>query len=132
MLRWLIYSWLAITWWDRPIRIYAVIVGGDIIGIIWTILAFKSFRTPSGCLILISEIFVLFRHVSSLAFFGDMKRGGLMKQGAIDFWTHIGFWSYIVGTLVEVALWFEPYFNRSKEELPVEETERKNFYEDDL
>ena len=35
-----------------------------------------------------------------------------MKLGAVDFWTHVSFWSYLIGNFIEILLWFEPYYNQ--------------------
>ena len=53
-----------------------------------------------------------------------------MKRGGVDFWTHISFWGYIFGTFIEVALWFEPFFDQSNKGVvaQVQEENRANAY----
>jgi hypothetical protein len=114
MLRWVFFSFIAITWHDKPRSIYIVFFIVDFFFIAYTIFTLKSFRSPAGCMILISEILIFARHIAQLAFFGDQGRNASMKQGGVDFWTHISWWSYIFGTFIEIVLWFEPYFDRAR------------------
>jgi hypothetical protein len=37
-----------------------------------------------------------------------------MKTGGIDFFTHVCWWSYIFGGVIEFLLMLEPYFDQSK------------------
>jgi hypothetical protein len=115
MFRWVAYSWIAITWYDRPRLIYILFFIADIFIVAFTIIAWNGFRKPAGIMIIISEVLVFARHTTQFVFFIDLANGGGLSQGAVNWWTNISFWSYIVGTLIEIALWFEPLFNKTPE-----------------
>lgn len=55
-----------------------------------------------------------------------------MSTSAVHFWTHVSFWSYVVGNGVEMLLWFEPYYNKSVEEVPVKASKAPSVQLDDI
>jgi hypothetical protein len=109
--RWGIFLTIAVIFENFPRSIYVFYFVYDFCHCVYTACILKYFRKPAGCLIMISEILVYFRHISQFANFIDQGNGGKMAQGAVDFWTHISFWSYIIGTIIELALLLEPMFN---------------------
>jgi hypothetical protein len=97
---------------------YSFYFAYDFIHCIYTLWVIKSFRKPAGLLIMVSEVLVYFRHIAQWANFLDTANGWKMRQGAVDFWTNISFWSYILGTIIELALIVEPMFNVTNDEEP--------------
>ena len=93
---------------------YLGLVIGGVIAIVWTIFALRSFNKPAGILILLSEIFLLLRHTVQLINVGDQFGADKMSQFLTDLFTHVAFWSYIVGTFIEFALLFEPLYSSNQ------------------
>lgn len=116
MFRWAIFSFTAITWFDKPRSLYVFYFVYDFCWVVWTIIAYPGFRKPAGILIIMSEMLIYFRHIAQFAFFIDQFGKASMSQSSINAWTHVSLWSYIIGNALEVLLWFEPCFNNSTEE----------------
>jgi hypothetical protein len=110
LFRWALYLTICVTWYDKPRSIYWTIIIIDAIFVAWAVLACKSFFKPCGILIIVSESLTFLRHGVQVVNLHDMAGTGGMTQGAVDFITHIAFWSYIFSTLIEFALLFTPLF----------------------
>ena len=116
--RWAVFFVIGIAAEGKPRSIYVFYFVYDFLHCLYTLWVIISFRKPAGLLIMISEVLVYFRHISQFANFIDQGNGSKMRQGAVDFWTHISFWSYILGTFIELALIIEPMFNVTKDAEP--------------
>jgi hypothetical protein len=116
LLRWATYMGGSNIFDNAPIHGFVFFSVVNILIIIITIVYFKSFHKTAGILILVSEIFLLLRHLALLMFFIDRFEGRSLSQFWVDFGTHTAFWSYIIGTLIEVTLVFEPWFRPSNKE----------------
>lgn len=109
--RWTITVFLAVTWYNQPRTMYWLIIVMEIIMIVLTVVALKTFRRPSGVLILVSEILTFLRHFVQLINLMDEAGSGNMAQFWVDLFTHIAFWSYIFSTFIEIALLFAPLYS---------------------
>jgi hypothetical protein len=114
MFRWAAYLFIAFTFWNKVRSVYILFLIGNVISVAWTVIALKSFNKPAGIMILVSEVFILLRHLSHLAHFGSQFGDNEMSQFWTDFWTHIAFWAYLFGTLIEFGLLFEPLYSDNK------------------
>lgn len=81
----------------------------------------KSFYKLSGILIFFSEWLILLRHVQQIVNWIDQAGTGKMTQGGVDITTHLAFWSYIIGTLIEFFLLFAPILSSGAASGPREE-----------
>jgi len=65
--RWYLTIFMVVTWNDKPRTIMSLVVVLDILLIVYAALICKTFNKISSILILTSEGFLLFRHISHLA-----------------------------------------------------------------
>jgi hypothetical protein len=117
--RWMFYSFIAVTFFNRTRSTYFIFTVGGVVAIIWTILTLKHFNKPAGILILLSEIFVFLRHLVQWLNFIDYADGdSYFKQGFTNFLTNVAFFSYLFGSLIELALLFEPFYSKNSQANP--------------
>lgn len=115
MLRWALYIFFALALTRNERATYYGIVIADILTVIYTVFVFKSFTKLAGIIILVSEVLLILRHLSQLIFYIDQYGSNSMGQGAVDFLTHLAFWSYLIGTFTELFLIFEPFISGAEE-----------------
>ncbi len=112
LLRWFIYVFICVTWYEKGRSVYIIMILGDLIVVVVTGLSFNYFHRICGLLIFISEFLTFCRHFVHIFNLFDQQGSGNMKQGAVDFITHIAFWSYLFSTLIEFALLFYPLYTK--------------------
>lgn len=120
MLRWAIYTFIAITFYNKVRTCYIIFLGGNLIAVAWTAFALAkgAFKTPNGVLILISEFLVFFAQMSMFINVIDQFGKNSMRQFWVNLNTHIIFWSYFVGTIIEFILLFAPLFGGKPAAMP--------------
>jgi uncharacterized membrane protein len=93
---------------------YVFLVSFDALFVGVTVFTLKSLRKRSRLMILISEILLFLRHVGTLIHLGDTESSQQMSQFGADLMSHCSFWAYIVGTIIEIALLFEPLYSNTR------------------
>ena len=75
-----------------------------------TVAAKKSFRMYHFWWILAEEILVLIWHLSSLILMIDYFGKGKIKQGGVDFLSHMAFWPFVATVSLEFIFMIQPLF----------------------
>lgn len=115
MLRWAIYTFLAVTFYNKVRTCYYIFFAGNIISVAWVAYARSkgAFNKPAGIMILISEFLVFFGQMSTMINVIDQFGRNSMRQFWVSLNTQIIFWSYLIGTIIEFLLLFEPLYSNS-------------------
>lgn len=108
--RWVIFAIFAILWFRLPRTLYIAFLVMNLLMIWLTVHCKKSFRWFHYYWILAEEILVTAWHLASLISFIDYYGSQGMRQGAVDFLSHVQFWCYVVTICVEFIMMFVPVF----------------------
>jgi len=108
--RWVIFAIFAIMWFRLPRTLYISFLVMNLLMIWLTVHCKKSFRWFHYYWILAEEILVTAWHLASLISFIDYYGSQGMRQGAVDFLSHVQFWCYVVTICVEFVMMFVPVF----------------------
>lgn len=113
VVRWVIFAIFAIVWYKYPITIYIIFLVLNLAMIAITIISKRSFRMWYFWWILGEEILVLLWHLSSLILMIDYYGKGTMKQGGVDFLSHLAFWPYVITVSFEfIMMWIPLFYNK--------------------
>jgi hypothetical protein len=124
LVRWVIFAIFAIVWYKYPITMYIIFLVINVFMVWLTIDCRKSFRMFYFWWLLGEEILVLFWHLASLISFADYYGKGTMRQGGVDFLSHVQFWSYVATVSFEFIMIIVPlfynkeYYSHFKGDLP--------------
>lgn len=111
LFRWAFFVFLGVVFYNKPRTIYAIVLFSDLVAVVYTIFIFKSFTKLAGILILVSESLLLVRHLCQWINFLDQYSDGEMGQGIVDTLSYFAFFSYLIGTFIELFLVFEPFLS---------------------
>jgi hypothetical protein len=114
--RWAVYSFMCTIWYEDTRTMYSIFLGTSFLMYIYTIYVWIAggFHKPAGFLITMSEMCIFIRHITGFALFVDWRGMNGFGPGHVDFWSHFGFWGYIIGLFIEFILVFEPMFRAGK------------------
>lgn len=111
--RWAAYSFLVTIWYNNPRTFYSIFLGYSFLTYIYTfyIWIIGGFNRPAGFFILLSELCIFIRHITGFALFVDYFGSLGFSESTSHFWQHFGFWGYIIGSICEFLLVWEPFFH---------------------
>lgn len=116
--RWAIYLFGIVTYRGRVRTISGLMVMANLVSTIWSLFSLPSMRKPAGYLILVSEIFLFIRHsIQAMFWIDQFSKTSKLGQKWVNSYSVIMFFSYILGTLVEFVLLFEPLYSKASEEV---------------
>ena len=103
--RWFIICIFAVTFSEKKQLFYYALFLVDLAAIVIAVLSLKAYYPGIGILIFVSEILLFIKHfVQLLQILDENGDTDYNSQFATDFFTHIGFWSYIIGTIIEFVI----------------------------
>lgn len=121
-LRWAVYSCIVTIWYEWPRTIYAIFLGLNFLVYLYTLYIWIAggFKRPAGFYIFFSETCILFRHTQGLAKFIDYFGTKGFSKGHDQFWGLFALCGFFFGTIAEIILLLEPYFNSDNQAVAVE------------